>query len=46
MYQEVVQKISREVMTFPHNYSLADGLLSLGYHEKENIQDRIPKLSI
>jgi len=45
VYQEVVQKISREVMTFPHNYSLADGLLYLGYHERENIQERISALS-
>ena len=45
VYQEVVQKISREVMTFPHNYSLSDGLLYLGYHEKENIQERISALS-
>ncbi|MCZ6513632.1 MAG: radical SAM protein [Nitrospinae bacterium] len=45
VYQEVVQKISREVMTFPHNYSLADGLLYLGYHEKENIQERLAAFS-
>ena len=45
VYQEVVQRISREVMTFPHNYSLADGLLYLGYHERENIQERISALS-
>lgn len=46
VYQEVVQKISREVMTFPHNYSLADGLLYLGYHERENIQERISSMSV
>jgi len=46
VYQEVVQKISREVMTFPHNYSLADGLLYLGYHEKENIQERLAAFSV
>ncbi len=40
-----MQKISREVMTFPHNYSLSDGLLYLGYHEKENIHERISALS-
>ena len=45
VYQEVVQKISREVMTFPHNYSLADGLLYLGHHERENILERISSLS-
>jgi hypothetical protein len=42
----VVQKISREVMTFPHNYSLADGLLYLGHHEREDIQQRISALSV
>lgn len=46
LYQEVVQKISREVMTFPHNYSLSDGLLYLGHHEKENIQDRLATLTV
>ena len=46
VYQEVVQKISREVMTFPHNYSLADGLLYLGHHEREDIQQRISALSV
>lgn len=46
VYQEVVQKISREVMTFPHNYSLSDGLLYLGYHERENIQERLTALSL
>ena len=33
------------MFSFPHNYSLADGLLYLGYHEKENIQERISALS-
>jgi len=46
VYQEVVQRISREVMTFPHNYSLADGLLYLGHHEREDIQQRISALSV
>jgi len=46
LYQEVVQKISREVMTFPHNYSLSDGLLYLGYHDREKIEDRLSALSV
>ncbi|CAI2718598.1 B12-binding domain-containing radical SAM protein [Nitrospina watsonii] len=46
LYQEIVQKISREVMTFPHNYSLADGLLYLGYHDKEIIQERLASLVV
>ncbi len=45
VYQEVVEKLSREVMTFPHNYSLSDGLLYLGYHERENILDRLTALT-
>ncbi len=45
VYQEVVEILSREVMTFPHNYSLADGLLYLGHHEKHNIQDRLLALA-
>ncbi|NIQ03571.1 MAG: radical SAM protein [Nitrospinaceae bacterium] len=45
VYQEVVQKISREVMTFPHNYSLSDGLLYLGYHDRDVIQERLAALS-
>ena len=45
VYQEVVQRISREVMTFPHNYSLADGLLYLGYHDRDVIQERLAALS-
>ncbi|TDJ57549.1 MAG: radical SAM protein [Nitrospina sp.] len=46
VYQEVVERISREVMTFPHNYSLSDGLLFLGYHERENILERLSALSV
>ncbi|MBI4382853.1 MAG: radical SAM protein [Nitrospinae bacterium] len=41
VYQEIVERVSREVMTFPHNYSLSDGLLYIGHHEKENIQERL-----
>jgi len=45
LYQELLAKLSCEVSTFPHNYSLSDGLLYLGYHEKENIQERLATLS-
>ncbi len=45
VYQGVVEKISREVMTFPHNYSLSDGLLYLGHHERENILERLASLA-
>lgn len=45
VYQEVVQRISREVMTFPHNYSLSDGLLYLGHHDRELIMERLSSLT-
>ncbi|MCA9482889.1 MAG: radical SAM protein [Nitrospina sp.] len=35
LYQEVLGKLHQVVATFPHNYSLADGLLYLGHEEKE-----------
>lgn len=41
LYQEVLARLSQEVSTFPHNYSLADGLLYLGHHERENIEQRL-----
>ena len=41
LYQEVLQRLSQEVSTFPHNYSLADGLLYLGHHERQNAQGRL-----
>ena len=44
LYQEMVKKLSEKVKTFPHNYSLSDGLLYLGYHEQENIQERLASL--
>ncbi len=41
LYQEVLGKLHQVVETFPHNYSLADGLLYLGHHERENIEQRL-----
>ncbi len=46
LYQEVLQRMSRVVATFPHNYSLSDGLLYLGRHQREDIQDRLSALSV
>jgi len=45
VYQEIVEKLNREVMTFPDNYSLSDGLLYLGHHQKENIKERLNSLT-
>ncbi len=45
LYQEIVEKLSREVRTFPDNYSLSDGLLYLGYHQRENIQERLSAMA-
>ncbi|MFQ5443860.1 MAG: B12-binding domain-containing radical SAM protein, partial [Nitrospinales bacterium] len=45
LYQEVLQELSRDVTTFPHNYSLSDGLLYLGHHEKDAILERLAILS-
>ncbi len=41
LYQEIVEKLGREVMTFPDNYSLSDGLLYLGHHQREDIKERL-----
>ena len=41
LYQEMVEKLSEKVKTFPHNYSLSDGLLYLGHHAQEEIQERL-----
>lgn len=41
LYQEIVEKLGREVMTFPDNYSLSDGLLYLGHHQREDIRERL-----
>ena len=45
VYQEVREKLGREVMTFPDNYSLSDGLLYLGYHQRDDIRMRLNLLS-
>ncbi len=45
LYQEVIEKLGREVMTFPDNYSLSDGLLYLGHHQKDNIRERLNALA-
>ncbi len=45
LYQEIIEKLGREVMTFPDNYSLSDGLLYLGHHQKENIRERLNALA-
>jgi hypothetical protein len=34
IYGYIFQKIAEKVPTFPHNYSLSDGLLYLSYHKK------------
>ena len=39
LYQEIIEKLGREVMTFPYNYSLSDGLLYLGHHQREDIRE-------
>ncbi len=45
LYQELAEKLTREVMTFPDNYSLSDGLLYLGHHQKDDIKERLSALS-
>jgi len=45
VYQEIVEKLGREVMTFPDNYSLSDGLLYLGHHQREDILERLSVLA-
>ncbi|KMP11191.1 hypothetical protein UR09_01555 [Candidatus Nitromaritima sp. SCGC AAA799-A02] len=45
LYRELQEKINREVMTFPDNYSLSDGLLYLGHHQKEDIKTRLETLA-
>ncbi|GJL79843.1 MAG: hypothetical protein NPINA01_28320 [Nitrospinaceae bacterium] len=45
LYQEIIEKLGREVMTFPDNYSLSDGLLYLGHHQREDIRERLNILS-
>ncbi len=45
LYQEIVEKLGREVMTFPDNYFLSDGLLYLGHHQREDIRERLSVLA-
>ncbi|MFQ5451207.1 MAG: B12-binding domain-containing radical SAM protein [Nitrospinaceae bacterium] len=45
MYQEIIEKLGREVKTFPDNYSLSDGLLYLGHHQKDTIRERLSTLA-
>jgi len=45
LYHELQEKINREVMTFPDNYSLSDGLLYLGHHQKDDIKSRLETLA-
>ena len=45
LYQELIEKLGREVMTFPHNYSLSDGLLYLAYHQKHSLTERLGTLA-
>ena len=41
LYQQLIEKLGREVMTFPHNYSLSDGLLYLSHHQKHSLTERL-----
>jgi len=45
LYRELAEKLNREVMTFPDNYSLSDGLLYLGHHQREDIRERLTMLT-
>ena len=45
LYKEIVEKLGREVMTFPDNYSLSDGLLYLGHHQRQDIRERLNALA-
>lgn len=45
VYQEVIQMLGKEVKTFPDNYSLSDGLLYLGHHQRQNIRQRLNSLA-
>ncbi len=45
LYRELAEKLNREVMTFPDNYSLSDGLLYLGHHQREDIKERLHLLA-
>ncbi|QPJ65602.1 MAG: radical SAM protein [Candidatus Nitrohelix vancouverensis] len=45
LYNELSEKLNREVMTFPDNYSLSDGLLYLGHHQRDTIRERLAAIS-
>ena len=45
LYQQLIEKLGREVMTFPHNYSLSDGLLYLAHHERHSLTERLGTLA-
>ena len=45
LYQQLIEKLGREVMTFPHNYSLSDGLLYLSHHQKHSLPERLGALA-
>ena len=44
LYQKLVEQLSQRVRTFPHNYSLSDGLLYLSHHEQPQIRKRLASL--
>ena len=44
LYQQLVEQLSEKVRTFPHNYSLSDGLLYLGRHDQSRIRQRLASL--
>lgn len=45
VYQHAREMLGQKIKTFPDNYSLSDGLLYIGYHQRENIQERLTILS-
>jgi hypothetical protein len=45
LYQQLIEKLGREVMTFPHNYSLSDGLLYLAHHQHNSLTERLLALA-
>jgi hypothetical protein len=44
VYQEIVGMLGEKINTFPDNYSLADGLLYLGHHQKQDFIERVAAL--
>jgi 2-keto-3-deoxy-galactonokinase len=45
LYQQLIEKLGREVTTFPHNYSLSDGLLYLAHHQRNSLSERLLTLA-